>query len=568
MNMSMIKEKQDVFLKLINDTVTDISGENTLFTLTDLKISYCFEAYNIRINLFYNNDKLERTDQKNNIISFLVTPENKLTDVYVNFGNGTNFNLNKEVLKEIDIKVKEKLSLLFKKSDLTYVKVRVLTGNKKKESFDKFLDLINVIFEDCGMSNLVLNGEVYSIPSGILIRLILENNDCIDCCINRDNGKVSVPYYNNLRFNHKDDFDFFLGTENVVSTLDEKKENLYNELEKKIPYLLENSKLNLEELDKIAQQMAEKRADLNKKKLAVEQERYYEKVKTPSETFQKFKDFEELLNEFLQKIAESYDGLQIAIKHIEYLYPAKVQVFAKTKDTDILGNQYSTQEKIINFDMSFYGESFSISDVEVSLEKCSNDGFYKNLQEENIKVKEMLPKLLCKVNLHSYDIKEWTSFEYQADSQISIFANRLYAYLSKLDVIDSELLQYMYFGCQRKDNKNIVVEVFQDTIPDEDSLLTFNISSENDISVVISNMLVKDYKRIFTNSYHRLLDTLDVIKNEIVFLLDNCGINYNFWDTGLPLYPSEDGEIDLGDFGNYAMYSDRVHTLDYFYDVL
>ena len=186
--MNLIKEKENVFFNLISDTVTDIVEEKNCFTLTNLKIKYCFKNESkIKVDVFYDNDNSGKVNRKNSIISFLLTPENELTDVHVEFENSRNFDLNKEALEELDSKVKEKIDSLFKLSDLTYAKIKVLIRNEGKTSLNEFSDLL---------------------------------------------------------------------------------------------------------------------------------------VNTPSGEFQKFKRFEALLNEFLQKIVEDYDGLQVPISGIYYRYPA------------------------------------------------------------------------------------------------------------------------------------------------------------------------------------------------------------------------------------------------------
>ena len=173
-------------------------------------------------------------------------------------------------------------------------------------------------------------------------------------------------------------------------------------------------------------------------------------VNTPSGEFQKFKRFEALLNEFLQKIVEDYDGLQVPIRKINYKYPARIEVWSETENSNIgLDPQlvnYPESVKIISFNMDPYS-NFNVLDVKVSLENCRSNGiFYDDLREEDIKVKEVLPKLLLKADLNFSDVEKWTSVEYHANSTIDVFVKRLYDYLSTSPIINSDMLQYMCFG--------------------------------------------------------------------------------------------------------------------------
>ena len=543
LDMNAIKEKENDFLKLISDTVTDIVGGKKLITPTNLKIKYRFRNMSkIKVNVFFDNDKSGKTGKKNNIINFLVTPENKLDDVHVDFGSCTNFDLSKEKLKKFNFKVKEKIDSLFKMSDLTYAKVRALTENEKKTSLDKLLDLLNVTLEDIDGINLwLVDGEVYSVPSGVLIEFILSSSQVINCYINRDN-EISLDSVN---------------------------QQLDRELGNKLPDLLKNSELDFKKLNKIAQKMGKKRADLLGGKLVYE---YYhkdrkpiEKVKAPSEEFKKFKKFEKSLNEFLQKIVEGYDGLKISIEHIEYTYPARIEVWSgNSKIISFNMNPYSHDDSLSNID--HYDDS--LLDVDVSLEKCLSNGVsYGDLQEENIKVRKALPRLLFKADLHFSDVEKWNSFEYPATEGPDAFAKHLYNYLSQFDIINADLLQHMYFGCNRPETNEITVEIFSgDPYGNDDangvsSLLRFTVYSDDAIYIDgISCKLIKNYKRLSSSSYRELLDILDVMEEEIVFLLKYY-LCFDYWNNG---FPSTDYPIapDPSD----EMYDDYLYSLTLFED--
>lgn len=434
--MNLIKEKENVFFNLISDTVTDIVEEKNCFTLTNLKIKYCFKNESkIKVDVFYDNDNSGKVNRKNSIISFLLTPENELTDVHVEFENSRNFDLNKEVLEELDSKVKEKIDSLFKLSDLTYAKIRVLTRNEGKTSLNEFSDLL---------------------------------------------------------------------------------------------------------------------------------------VNTPSGEFQKFKRFEELLNQFLQKIVEDYDGLQVPIREINYRYPARIEVWSETENSNIgLDPQYFNDPeltKIISFNMDPYSD-FSVLDVKVSLEKCRSNGiFYDDLREEDIKVKEVLPKLLLKADLNFSDVEKWTSVEYHANSKIDVFVNRLYDYLSTTPIINSDMLQYMCFGCEVGGG---YIEAFLDDpySSGNKSLLGFDFLPEGEVSIKISRELIKNYDQFPAKSYHTLLDILNVVKEEIVFLLDNTGVDEAFGAWELDLKELEEYGIDEAPDSHIDLYGDcRLFALDDFYD--
>lgn len=420
--MNLIKEKENVFFNLISDTVTDIVEEKNCFTLTNLKIKYCFKNESkIKVDVFYDNDNSGKINRKNSIISFLLTPENELTDVHVEFENSRNFDLNKEALEELDSKVKEKIDSLFKLSDLTYAKIKVLIRNEGKTSLNEFSDLL---------------------------------------------------------------------------------------------------------------------------------------VNTPSGEFQKFKRFEALLNEFLQKIVEDYDGLQVPISGIYYRYPARIEVYSETEG--LLDPNYPESIKIISFNMDPYS-NFNVLDVKVSLENCRSNGiFYDDLREEDIKVKEVLPKLLLKADLNFSDVEKWTSVEYHANSTIDVFVNRLYDYLSTSPIINSDMLQYMCFGGVVGEKGEYVEAFLDDPYSSENkSLLGFDFLPEGEVSIKISRELIKNYDQFPAKSYHTLLDILNVVKEEIVFLLDNTGA-----DIGAGADLGEDVIDEAPD-----IYGDcRLFALDDFYD--
>lgn len=572
--MNVIKEKENNFLKLISDIVTDIVGGKKIFTPTNLKIKYEFKNMSkIKVSVFYDNGVSENNDKESNIVSFLVTPENKLTDLYVNFENCTNFDLKKENLEKIDLKVKEKIDSLFKMSDLTYAKVRVLTGNEKKKSLDKFLDLLNValedIFKDSDTKPWAINGEIYSVPNRILIKVILENGSLflengslLYCYVSHDN-KVSVCTYR-------------LGVRRPVN----------GDLERKLPSLLENSGLDFKKLNKIAQKMAEERAVSFDNTLVTDRRhKSVEKVEAPSKEFEKFKKFEKLLDEFLQKIAEDYDGLQISINSINYSYPARIEVRAKNKNKnnkniDLDEDEYTLycnepdfdralaiddrSLKIISFNMNPYVHPY-ILDVDVSLEKCLSNGVsYGDLQEEDVKVRKALPELLLKADLHFSDVEKWTSLEFEYPRYLGTdgFEKHLYSYLSQFDIINSDLLQYMYFGCAKsKDDDGITVDVFSsdpwDTEPK--ALLRFNYEDEDYTSVEIGCELIKNYKRLSAKKYREVLDVLNVIKKEIVFLLKYYGLSYGYWDGGFPSYDASLLEDEM--FDDMVTYNDYIDSL-------
>lgn len=429
--MNLIKEKENVFFNLISDTVTDIVEEKNCFTLTNLKINYCFKNESkIKVDVFYDNDNSGKVNKKNSIISFLLTPENELTDVHVEFENSRNFDLNKEALDELDSKVKGKIDSLFKLSDLTYAKIRVLIRNEGKTSLNEF-------------SNLLVN--------------------------------------------------------------------------------------------------------------------------TPSGEFQKFKRFEALLNEFLQKIVEDYDGLQVPISGIHYRYPARIEVYSETEGLDDPFDPDCLESiKIISFNMDPYS-NFNVLDVKVSLEKCRSNGiFYDDLREEDIKVKEVLPKLLLKADLNFSDVEKWTSEEYHANSKIDIFIDCLYDYLSTTPIINSDMLQCMCFGvgCD-------YIEAFLDDpySSGNKSLLGFDFLPEGEVSIKISRELIKNYDQFPAKSYHTLLDILNVVKEEIVFLLDNTGVDEAFGAWELDLKELEEYGIDGAPDSHIDLYGDcRLFALDDFYD--
>lgn len=89
------------------------------------------------------------------------------------------------------------------------------------------------------------------------------------------------------------------------------------------------------------------------------------------------------------------------------------------------------------------------------------------------------------------------------------------------------------------------------------SLLGFDFLPEGEVSIKISRELIKNYDQFPAKSYHTLLDILNVVKEEIVFLLDNTGV-----DIGAGAYLGED-VID----GAPDLYGDcRLFALDDFYD--
>lgn len=591
--MNLIEEKENIFFNLISDTVADIVKEKNFFTSTSLKIKYCFKNMSkIRVDIFYSNDNSGKVNQKSSIISFLLTPENELTDVHVEFENCRNFDLNKETLEELDSKVKGEIDSLFKMSDLTYAKVRVLTGNAKKKSFDRFLDLLNAtledIFKDSDTKPWVVNGEIYSIPDRILIKVILENGSLFDCYVSHDN-KVSVSTY---RFDFRGPVD---------------SEQVNSELERKLPSLLEFSGLDFKKLNKLAQKMAKERADSFDDTLVTERHhKSIEKVEAPSKEFKKFKKFKKILDEFLQKIAEDYDGLQISIGSINYKYPARIEVWAENKNENSNKNIALNKDenarfydfyddfydddlpfddlpyddlyeylpdfdrsnlKIISFSINPYRSGHYILDVDVSLEKCLNGISYDSLQEEDVKVRKALPELLLKADLHFSDVEEWTSleFEYPKEQGTDGFEKRLYNYLSQFDIINSDLLQHMCFGCAKSEDEVITVDVFSDDPSEPKALLRFNYEGEDYISVDIGCELIKNYKRLSAKKYREVLDILDMIKKEIVFLLNYNYLYYDYWNAGFP--SPEDTSIYIDDIESFYIFNegslgDNVYGFD------